>query len=401
MHSRHVHLVGSVPLADAATVFATVSAALGPRLKRIPDGETGERSDWIAHLEPVFANNPALEKSDEVFRLHPTAPGRTRYRLRPGLSPADIRFDNLFYADTAIRSYRGVRAAQAAGQDPAAVPLPGRSRAGALGALAVPAGRPACAGRSDLQRGAASARSTGSPRRSRTTSSRSSSTWRRRCSRGCSATSRTPMAATRTRCSTLRRILGEARRTTCPRDIELMFHFCYGDSNHRHVVEPIDMGDMVDVANRAARAGSSGRSICIHMPVPRDRRDDAYFAPLARLGSSRDTELCLGLVHYTDGVAGTRGGSRPRKNMCRISRSRRNAASGGARLIPSPSCCASTPRWRDSARAKVRPAMMADRSTEDVVIRPLRPDERADWEPLWQRLPGVLQDRHPRRAPRR
>jgi GNAT superfamily N-acetyltransferase len=28
--------------------------------------------------------------------------------------------------------------------------------------------------------------------------------------------------------------------------------------------------------------------------------------------------------------------------------------------------------------------MSADRSTEPVVIRPLRPDERADWEPLWR-----------------
>jgi hypothetical protein len=105
MPSRHVHLVGSVPLADATTVFTTASEALGPRLKRIPDGETGERSDWIAHLEAVFANNPALEKSDEIFRLHATAPGRTRYRLKPGKTPADVRFNNLLYADTAIRSY--------------------------------------------------------------------------------------------------------------------------------------------------------------------------------------------------------------------------------------------------------------------------------------------------------
>ena len=88
MPSRNVHLVGSVPLANAHEVFVTVSAALGPRLLRIPDGETGERTDWIAHLEPVFANHPALEKSDEVFRLHPTAPGRTRYRLKPGASEA-------------------------------------------------------------------------------------------------------------------------------------------------------------------------------------------------------------------------------------------------------------------------------------------------------------------------
>jgi hypothetical protein len=91
MPSRNVHLVGSVPLANAHEVFVTVSAALGRRLLRIPDGETGERSDWIAHLEPVFANHPALEKSDEVFRLHPTAPGRTRYRLKPTPQSARTR----------------------------------------------------------------------------------------------------------------------------------------------------------------------------------------------------------------------------------------------------------------------------------------------------------------------
>jgi hypothetical protein len=106
MATRNIHLVGSIPLADACAVFETVSAALGSRLRRIPDGETGERSDWIVHLEAIFAGNPALEKSDEVFRLHATAPGRTRYRLKPGASVKDVHFDNLFYADVAIRSYR-------------------------------------------------------------------------------------------------------------------------------------------------------------------------------------------------------------------------------------------------------------------------------------------------------
>jgi hypothetical protein len=117
--SRNIHLVGSVPLANAHEVFVTVSAALGPHLLRIPDGETGERSDWIAHLEPVFANHPALEKSDEVFRLHPMAPGRTRYRLKPGASAAGVTFENLFYADTAIRSYREFASLKEQGKIPA------------------------------------------------------------------------------------------------------------------------------------------------------------------------------------------------------------------------------------------------------------------------------------------
>src|SRR5439155_23280789 len=90
-----------------------------------------------------------------------------------------------------------------------------------------------------------------------------------------------------------------------PAGIELLFHFCYGDSNHKHVIEPTDMGDMVEVANRLS-ADIKRPIALIHMPVPRDRFDDGYFAPLARLRLKPKTELCLGLVHFTDGVDGTR-----------------------------------------------------------------------------------------------
>ena len=42
-----VHLVGSIPLPDAETVFRTLSSAVGQHLVRIPDGETGIRRTWI------------------------------------------------------------------------------------------------------------------------------------------------------------------------------------------------------------------------------------------------------------------------------------------------------------------------------------------------------------------
>ncbi len=90
-----------------------------------------------------------------------------------------------------------------------------------------------------------------------------------------------------------------------PADIPLLFHFCYGDANHKHAIEPTDMGDMVAMAN-ALFAHITRRVNLIHMPVPRDRNDDAYFAPLVKLRKPADTELVLGLVHYTDGVEGTR-----------------------------------------------------------------------------------------------
>src|SRR6478736_561491 len=240
MPSRNVHLVGSVPLANAHDVFVTVSAALGPRLLRIPDGETGERIDWIAHLEPVFANHPALEKSDEVFRLHPTAPGRTRYRLKPGASAADVTFENLFYADAIPHQELAIQF------DVASAVFARLQR-----------NEPNAYGRNKSEM-----------------------------------------------LDTFGAILGKLADHVPP-DVELLFHFCYGDSNHRHVVEPIDVGDMVDLANRLA--GGINRSIeLIHMPVPRDRSDDAYFEPLTRLKLKPGTQLCLGLVHHTDGLAGTR-----------------------------------------------------------------------------------------------
>jgi hypothetical protein len=43
-----------------------------------------------------------------------------------------------------------------------------------------------------------------------------------------------------------------------------------------------------------------------HAPVPRTRFDDAYFAPLQQLERPLETKISLGLVHYTDGVDGTR-----------------------------------------------------------------------------------------------
>src|SRR5262252_6692602 len=98
MAGRSVHLVGSVPMANAQEVFEAVSAALGARIKRLPDGETGARRDWITWLEPLFADNPAFEKSGEFFRVHATGTGRERYQLKPGHDPHDVRFDNLLYA---------------------------------------------------------------------------------------------------------------------------------------------------------------------------------------------------------------------------------------------------------------------------------------------------------------
>ena len=89
-----------------------------------------------------------------------------------------------------------------------------------------------------------------------------------------------------------------------PETVGLGLHLCYGDLGHVHMVEPKDLGRSVEMANIGCR--EAGRRVdWVHVAVPRDRQDDAYFAPLADLDIG-GTVPYLGLVHHTDGEAGTR-----------------------------------------------------------------------------------------------
>ena len=60
------HLIGSVPLENADEVFRVVSHSIGQHLKRMPDGETGRRSDWIGFVRRHLGKNPAFEKDESV-----------------------------------------------------------------------------------------------------------------------------------------------------------------------------------------------------------------------------------------------------------------------------------------------------------------------------------------------
>jgi hypothetical protein len=302
---RHaIHLVGSVPLGSAQEVFETIGAAFGPRIKRIPDGETGPRSDWITWLEPVFGENPAFRKSGEFFRVHASGTGRERYTLAPGHTPQQVRFDNLFYADIAKDSYAIFKRLKDAGRIPAGTKfqvdlVPAHSviwlfLVEALHAPIDPIYNDAL--KREIDKIAAAI-----PHEDLAIQFDVASAVFARLERN------EPSGYGRTKAEmqeTFSCILADLGNRV-PADIDLLFHLCYGDSNHRHVVEPTDMGDMVAFTNLLSARVARPIQL-VHMPVPRDRSDAAYFAPLARLVLRPETELCLGLVHYTDGVEGTR-----------------------------------------------------------------------------------------------
>ena len=300
-----VHLVGSVPMNNATEVFEAVSAAVGPALRYLPDGETGPRLDWLPWISPMFSKHPDFVLSGESFQVHAGATAFKRYTLKPGVDPKSIRFTgNLPHYGFAIDSWKDFQRLKKAGKIPSHVryQVDIASIPSVLAAHLVeplhdvlePAVEEAIIGQIKkicadiphdqlaIQYDVASSiffhLETGKPTRFGSNAAEMMKTF-------------VPMHVR----------LGNA----VPKDVHLIYHFCYGDNKHKHSVEPHDMTHLVNFAN--AFSTDIGRTIeLIHMPVPKERHDDAYFQPLSRLKMRPETTLALGLVHYAGGVEGTR-----------------------------------------------------------------------------------------------
>ena len=293
-----VHLVGSIPLPDAESVFRTISATVGRYLVRLPDGETGIRKTWIKFLQDVLAQNPAIEVAGDVApfkfiqwdgKLIREIP---RLRLRPGREPDADSFQT-GYAAMAIASWSLFERMQAAGDIPANVkfqvslPTPIAPTYNNM----VPAHRQGLLAPltrhfiSELERIAAVI-----------PNERLALQWDV-CQEVLAWEGYYDKGPVDFRTETLEVLtkIGAA----VPAGIELGYHLCYGSPADEHLLQPKDMGLMVEMAN--AIVASISRPIdFFHMPVPRPRNDDAYFAPLGGLALGAETALYLGLVHHDD-----------------------------------------------------------------------------------------------------
>lgn len=89
-----------------------------------------------------------------------------------------------------------------------------------------------------------------------------------------------------------RQIVAELARlgAAVPEAVEMGYHLCYGSPADEHLVMPRDMAIMVEIAN-GVRKASRRRIDFLHMSVPKDRTDGAYFRPLTDLARSQDTTL--------------------------------------------------------------------------------------------------------------
>jgi hypothetical protein len=84
-----------------------------------------------------------------------------------------------------------------------------------------------------------------------------------------------------------------------PLEVELGYHLCYGSPADEHLLKPHDTRVLVDMMHGIAAA--TPRAVCFfHIPVPKERTDEAYYEPLGAWRPNAATELYLGLLHYDD-----------------------------------------------------------------------------------------------------
>jgi len=291
-----VHLVGSIPLPDAETVFRTVTAAVGPHLVR--DGETGIRKTWIRFLQDVLANNPAIELAADVPPFKFTQwDGKVvreipRLRVKPGATP-DAKSFKTGYADMAMESWSLFDRLQQAGLIPPkvkfqiSIPAPIAPTYNNM----VPADRPKLlAALTEVFVGEVATIARTLP------NDRIALQWDV-CQEVLAWEGYYEPGPVDFRTETIAVLskIGDA----VPASIELGYHLCYGSPADEHMVQPKDTGIMVEMAN-AITAGVKRPIDFFHMPVPKGRTDDPYFAPLEKLKLGRDTELYLGLIHHDD-----------------------------------------------------------------------------------------------------
>ena len=288
----NVHFVGSVALDTPEEVFAAIGKHCGPYLKRVPDGEPGGRRLWISWQIPVLRANPSLA---------PVGEGLVPLKLADGAAPEQLHFGELGYYREARPSYEDFLRAREAGHIPPGV----RFQVSLPTPLAVV--MPFCRQPDAQQIVPAYERA-----------------MLREVERICAAIPHRDLAIQWDVCIEMVQwdgrmptrppfpgiehvFAGNFQRLSAivPADVEVGFHLCYGDLDGKHFIDPADATKMVELANLIARSVSRPLT-WLHVPVPIDRTDDAFYEPFRKLRLHSETELYLGLVHAQDGVEGTR-----------------------------------------------------------------------------------------------
>lgn len=285
-----VHFNGGVNLTDAEAVMREIAARVPAGVRRVPDGETGDRQQWIFFQLQKFWHTPGLEEAatgnpDEGYEALP------RVRLADGVDPESVSWPNLGYADAYQESFETFRRLRKEGVVPDGVrfqvqyPTPLAS----VAAWVAPEDQDHVelsyerALFADLDRLLAAL-----------PHSEIAVQWDVAVEFGLMVGG-FPAGASHTFDRIVERLVRCADRV--PGDVPVGFHLCYGDYQHRHFKEPESLELQVQVANGVSAAALRLVN-WFSFTVPQYQREASFFAPLRDLRTGEGTELYFALVPY-------------------------------------------------------------------------------------------------------
>jgi hypothetical protein len=298
-----LHFVGSIPLPDGEAVFAALSSSVGDYLRRMPDGETGERLKWIVFQQRMLTAHPAMEVDPDQPPLPVKQSDSTvfreirRLRMKPNVDPERVDFDTT-YDRAALESYKTFSRFKREGRISAptrfqfALPTPMAS-----GLMYVsPNGR-----------------------------SRYLRAYERALLKALTnilaGIPHDQLSIQFDICQELllfenyfperdhdykEQSFGQFARLAAavPDDVELGFHLCYGSPNDQPLVRLEDASVLVELMNGIDQF--VGRRVAfIHVPVPR-HASTSFFAPMKRWRNTKETWPYLGLLQFDDAVGDAR-----------------------------------------------------------------------------------------------
>ena len=302
MPPTHVHFNGSVNLADTESVMREIASRVPSGLRRVPDGETGDRGNWIFFQMQKFQQSPSLVPARPVEAVPGDYEVMPQLRLADGVDPAEMKWPDLGYADVYLGSYATFAALREQGVLPAGArfqvqyPTPLAS----ISAYIVPEQQQALLGSyeramfADLDRLLAAI-----PHDDVAVQ------WDVAVEFAILEEFFAPGGAQAFDAI----VAGLARCVDqVPADVPVGLHLCYGDYGHQHFKQPESLALQVRVLN--AVAATANRTVSFaSFTVPQYQREDSYFAPLAGLTANPDTEVNFALVPYhpADQAPGTTG----------------------------------------------------------------------------------------------
>jgi hypothetical protein len=295
-----VHFNGGVNLADAESVMREIATRVPDGVRRIPDGETGARQQWIFFQLEKFWQTPGLEQAEAKDQLAPGYEQMPKVRLADGAEADDVKWPNLGYADAYLESYETFRRLRDEGVIGSGVrfqveyPTPLASINGWVVRDDQDRLEPSYerALFADLDRLLA-----GVPHDDIAVQWDVAVEF---------AILEGGFDATETQ--TFDGIVERLARCIdrVPADVPVGLHLCYGDYKHQHFKQPESLDLQVRLSN--AVASQAARPVnWIAFTVPQNRSDESFFAPLSSLALPSETEVYLALVPYhpTEQAPGT------------------------------------------------------------------------------------------------